>query len=274
MAKQFVIQEFAGRDERGQVVYREVEIPDGQWIVFASSFISEEVEYRNENPDLNSSEVRSYTIVGPAPQMRYIHDRSSNRRDYSNGFHRSRYGCSWLVGAEPFGIICDKKENGRRVGELWFSCARQVHKGELGRRPVIARPQFARPAFEFSTEKLSPVTGKPFKARDRRRGKEGWARLTDVAELAHLAPKELVRRYFDFADHGGPCLQVLFAARREEIHCQAVRHGSWQTFGLDDLPALFDRDPSTIWIRQGFALAVLYMRSFGYVPPLQNQTDD
>lgn len=277
MALQYVIREHTGYDRSGKDEYREVMIPDGKWLVFAASFYYEDIEYEDvdrpeEFPGYHSSEDSSFTVVGSEPRERYRLSLSSDRRNFVGGYHRSRGTSFYLVGDEPLGVILEKKVDGERVGGFWFSCARQVHKGELGRRPVIKRPQFARPTYEIPLDQNSHLTGKPIRVRDRRRGKVGWARLTEVARLAGLSSEELVRRYFDFTDAELPRLQVLLAADRNKIHCQQVHHGAWQKFGLADLPALFDRDPETIWIRQGFALTVLYLQYLGYVPTPALQT--
>ncbi|MFH1620824.1 MAG: hypothetical protein ABIB04_01935 [Patescibacteria group bacterium] len=274
MAKQFVIQEYVIRDDRGKKTHRDVVIPDDKWVVFASSHLSEERWYADDtcSPDEHSWREGTYTVIGDKPNIRYVLDSYSSRRHYSNGSHCSRSTSYYLVGDVPFGVILEKKEDGERDGGLWFSCARQVHKGELGRRPIITRPQFARETFE-SIPEISPITEKPIRPRDQKRGKVGWTRLREVAGIAGMKPEELVHRYFDFTDAERPRLCVLFAKDRTEIHCRPVPWRSWQEFSLENLPALFDRDPDTIWIRQGFALAVLYMHSLGYCPDLPEKTE-
>jgi len=169
---------------------------------------------------------------------------------------------------QPFGVITWKTVDGQRVGGEYFYCARQVHRGELGRRPQIKRPQFARQAPEFP----------PFEAgtrqRDRRRGKVGWARLADVAKLAGMNACEMVERFFPFTDKRQPKLHVLTERDREHIHCQQLLSGAWQTVSFGELPELFgDHDMSRMWIRAGFAATVLYLRSLGYTPDLPNKAE-
>jgi hypothetical protein len=271
MAKQFSVKELVGSDEQGRPVHREVTIPDGKWVLWVSTRSEGSDNYDFESEDV-WSETREdwYLVVGPAPGTRYTLDRSRYSRfwDYGGAYSRSSHYC--LVGDEPFGAIIEVKEDGQRAGGLWFSCARQIHKGELGRRPQIVRPQFARQAPPDMAE-VSPLTERAIKARDRKRGKHGWAQLIELAGLVRMDPEELVRRYFDFADAKYGALQVLFAERREQIHGQRVEWNSWQKFREEDLPRLFDRDPSTIWVRQGFSLAVLYLQAFGHIPSLPQE---
>ena len=170
--------------------------------------------------------------------------------------------------------------NGRSVGGAYFHCARQVHKGELGRRPEIARPAFAR---QGRGDILYPKEHNAYRAefgappvsrRDMRRGKKGWARLTDVARIVGMSPEEVVSRYFLFTHAEYPMLDVLFRERREDIHCQVLPYDAVERFGSSDVvQRLFCRpDFAHAWIRQGFALTVLYLSRFGHVPDPQAET--
>ncbi len=278
MAKQFIVKELVGTDRQGHQLYRDVEIPDGKWVAHASiSFVHEEEWDLDEEDDLGDHlyvcEEHRHQIVGSAPQGRYVLSRYHNTRHYNNGRSSSGSTDFFLVGDQPFGVIYEEKENGQRTGGLWFSCARQVHKGELGRRPPIQRPQFAREAPPEFPQEISGITGKPIHQRDRKRGKHGWARLADVAALVHMTPEEVARRYFAFTHAEHPALQVLFASQREQIHGQPVPRNSWITFHEHDLPRLFDRNPAEIWIRQGFANVVLYLHHLGHTPPLPQEED-
>lgn len=274
MAKRFTVEEYAGQDQSGRPIKRQVAIPDGKWVVHASTAFSKEEMWDDSvegNPTCTVEE-RTRRVVGPEPGQKYALDRRHSRRHWRDG--SSVYGSSFclLVGDQPFGVVLEKKEDGQRVEGLWFSCARQIHKGELGRRPQITRPQFAREAPREDIPEVSNLTGKPIRQRDRRRGKYGWARLADVAALVGMTPEEMVRRYFAFTDAEHPRLQVLFGTR-EQIHGQRIPWDSWTTFYELGLPQLFDCDPSTIWIRQGFANVVLYLHHFGYIPPLPQEVD-
>lgn len=218
-----------------------------------------------------------YEIVGPKPMSAHVLERTGSGGRYSEG------GRSWcyrshhlLVGDAPFGLILITEENGKRSPYLSFEPARQVHKGELGRYPEYPRPEYAREGRDadelaWKNENL-PEGVKPYTRRNLRRHHARWARLVDVAALIGVPPEYLVRAFYPFADSRGYGLPVLFAEKREEIHGQILPYRSEKRFTELDFPALFDRNPETIWVRQGFAKTVLCMVALGYVPPAPKTT--
>lgn len=266
--KTFVIEELVGHDWQGNPVRRTVEVPDGKWILEASTHHHGSVEWDPDGePAYEESEATGYSVVGGADPVRYITDRSGGSGD--------RYGCStsWgsrefrLVADRPFGVVVTTEENGEPLPYLSFRTARQVHKGELGRSPEFPRPRFAREANPCLVEgHVSHVTDKPVHRRDIRRGRIGWARLVEVAALVGMPHERLVDEFFPFADARGHGLPVLFAATREEIHGKIIPWDAAKRFHERDLPQLFDHNPATIWVRQGFAKTVLCLHHLGYRP--------
>ncbi len=255
MAKQFEIV----REGSSEVV---AVIPDGKWVVSASSYLSRDQgdEYIEE---------RRTSVVGPRPEHRY--------NIYVTRGQTTSVTHYYLVGDAPFGVIREQRVFGKRDGGLYFSCARQVHKGELGRRPQIVRPQFVREDPGRDLEAVSG-NGNRIKARDRRRGKFGWARLTDVAALIKMNEGELLQRYIDFSHAEHVELPVIFADTAEEIRGKRISgfipkdaprqiqcFGSWQ---MEELLTRVGRDASKVWIRQGFALTVLYLHHLGHIPQI------
>ncbi|MFC1787715.1 hypothetical protein ACFLZY_00650 [Patescibacteria group bacterium] len=266
--KAFQIEVYRDVDQQGRPIKTTMTIPDGQWVVLGVYSFSE--TERSWEDDCEGEEYcyhRSsrFEIVGAEPR-RILMDQSRSNKHYHNDSFSRTSAVYAFVGDEPFGVVTWQIENGAEGG-WYFTCARQIHKGELGRRPEMVRPQFAREAplvFPDEEGQVSPITGKPIKARDRRRGKTGWARLRDLSYVTDLDPRELVERYFDFTHSEYPALQVLFATSREEIHGQEVKYNSWQTFRADQLDELFEHDLTTIWVRKGWASVVLYLHHFGY----------
>lgn len=266
------MEQFSFEDSRG----RTVQVPDGKWVADAYSRWSSEHEYgsfKHGSDDWSHSETTTTTIVGTESSVRHALEMNSGRPG-SNYSSRWGFSHTMYVASEPFGLISGQKEDGQPVGGLYFTCARQVHKGELGRLPEIVRPQFARVSRVYSEgfhEWREENGAKPMPRRDQRRSKKGWARLPDVARIVGMTSEELVRRYFLFTHAEEPCLQVLFRERREHIHCRVVKCGSWEDFHEHALDVLFGRNLAHAWIRQGFAKTVLYLHSLGYVPELPVQ---
>lgn len=277
---QFVIEVLTDNyDAHCRPMKQRIEIANGKWIAPVSTYNSRETVGEGEEPPLGMlvcaeiiSREQSFCVVGCEPSERRLSNRHNLNTGTPSGCITGKLADFFLVGDKPFGVVVEKKETTQSIGKpetvqrgFWFTCARQVHKGELGHRPPITRPQFAHEAPDLPAANSE---GKPISARDRRRGKRGWARLTDVAKLIGKEPEETICRYFPFTDTDSPALQVLFAHKREEIHGQLIPYGSWQTFKLVDIPRLFDRDPAIIWIRQGFANVILYLHYFGHLPSL------
>lgn len=251
--KKFVIRELVGHDGRNNPIHREVEIPDGQWVVeVAPGCMGWETA---EDGDFTRNETTwTHEVVGPKPTAEYLLRReghggrpTSNGRSWHLRFERL------LVGDKPFGVINTESESGNdsptRTTSLLFEAARQIHKGELGQFPPFQSPRYAREGREGG--------GRHF-AR--------WARLVDVAALVGMPHEQLVERFYVFADANRRGLPVLFAATREEIDGRVIPHNAVKRFENDMFPQLFDRNPATIWVRQGFAKTVLCLHHLGYDP--------
>lgn len=237
-----------------------IPIEDGKWVVpHVGTSRSDEAVYDEQGGLLHSERLASaYVVVGSEP-VRHVLARSSTRfpgHSYSGSSNA-------LVGDRPFGVILTEEENGHEQFGLRFVCARQVHKGQLGQRPVIARPRFAREA-PVSDAVVSTLTERPIRRRDRRRGKVGWTCMTDVAALLGMDAKELILRYVRFAHAEHAVLDVHFAERFEEIHSKPARQP--ERFSAYALEKLFARDLGTAWIRKGFACTALYLHHLGHIP--------
>lgn len=273
MSKLFTIKEFVGHIpfSGGEVETRDVVIPEHWWVLQVGTHFHEEVTRGNlewEDDEVECQE-SGYKVVGWQQIDRHVLNRVQSDRRWNNGHSRSRSAMYLLAADEPFGVIREEREDGKLVDGQYFVCARQIHKGELGRRPQIARPKFVREAADhfMGTENRD---GQPIAPRNLRRGKKGWARLSEVAKLVGMIPEELIWRYLAFTDCEGPELQVIFGGR-EKIAGQKLQPGQITRFNEEQLPALFYHDPTEIWIRQGFALTILYLKHFGYEPVLPEE---
>jgi hypothetical protein len=237
-----------------------IPVEDGKWVVpHVGTSYSYEAVYDEQGGLLHSERlVSAYVVVGSEP-VRHVLARSSTRFVA----HRGGGSNNALVGDRPFGVILTEEENGHEQFGLRFVCARQIHKGELGQRPMIVRPRFAREA-PASDAVVSSLTERPIRRRDLRRGKIGWARLADVAALLGMDAKELILRYVRFVHAEHAVLDVHFAERFEEIHGKPARQP--EHFSAYALEKLFSRDLDTAWIRKGFACTALYLHHLGHVP--------
>lgn len=284
--KVFLIEELVKQDEQGKPVHRTVEVPDGKWVCSAGTRFSLTVEWdEDDETTFYESEEDDYTVVGGVKPDRYIMGRSRGGRSDRGG--KTSWGTtdSQLVADQPFGVVHVRKTNGEPSSYLSFRAARQIHKGELGRGLDFPRPRFAREANPCLVEgHVSYVTEKPVHKRDIRRGKMGWARLAEAAALAGYSPEEFVRRFYAFADSDGRGLHAIPDASHEDIHGKVPSHGFTREFferelfreaptgclavryQERDLPELFDRDPSRVWLRRGFVLAALSLHHLGYQP--------
>ena len=258
-------------EKTGKLCKRPVEVADGLWVAHSSYSFSEEGEwYYDDRGDRDhywsETNVRTDQVVGPTPERRIQTHSHRYSENYDNSHTASSSRSLVLVGQQPFGLIRRYEFNGQQFGGYWFDCARQVHSGQLGRRPQIARPQFARETYRYHAERPLNCFDKPIRARDARRGKIGWARLVDVAELVGMPPVEVVLRYFLFTDMEQPQLHVVMADDRRQIHGQLVGRDRIEKLAAADLPELFRRPLDHIWVRQGFAMTVLYLHHFGPAP--------
>jgi hypothetical protein len=240
-----------------QTVYDGViTVPDGMWVaeVESSDYLEYVERYDDELGEFESVNSWEYEVIGTNNFKRHILDYHS-RGGYSHGY-KSSWARSLIVSDSPFGIVCWQSEYNQDGWGRYFTVARQIHKGDLGTKPQIERPKFARQSSEphgFGHQKKVH--------------QHGWARLMDVARLAHMERHEMLRLYFAFTHAECPHLDVIIAQTREAIHSQCIPHNHVLHYGWDKLVEMFDtHNQSDIWIRQGFAVTLLYLRHFGYVP--------
>lgn len=222
-----------------------IEVPEGKWVACALSqrWAS---ELGGKPPAVKHE--RRWTIAGPDPAKKHV--RQSGEGFPKGANYRS---AEWqFVSDKPFGIIEERRQNDKRVGGLYFSCARQIHKGELGRKPELPRlPRFAR------------------EAPDREGHRHGWARFSEVSEIVGMKPIEFICRFAPFADvDDGSTLDFIQACDRSEIHGKRMQPQKTSFYHLGDMIVRWGLSPDEVWIREGFAKTVLYLNLFGYIPPL------
>lgn len=163
-----------------------------------------------------------------------------------------------LVSDQPFGYVVTG-DGGRRC----LYPARQIHKGELGRGPEVARLSYVRQAFPEGTK--GSVRG----AHQRRRG-YGWTRLGDLVKATGLSAGDIMAGYGKFAGRPhyqaglpvGTLFDIVVTNDEAEISGReptitTLEMSEYTTTRLDD-------PPESVWVRRGFATTVLRLQALGY----------
>ena len=187
------------------------------------------------------------------------------------------------VAAQPFGVVNYYDASQERWGR--FTPARQIHKGELGRKPGVTRkPRFVQTRQDSSQPAVA------------------WARLTDLAAIVEMAPRDVLARYFPFvprtrgdtnprnqlrtviADNEAevtsmtmgmslysPALigpqteesEFIYSAEMRQRYPQlATRRRTHWDRSWADTHLEFER----IWVSASWAMTVLYLHQFGHTP--------
>jgi hypothetical protein len=230
-----------------------ITVPDGMWVAEAERRYQADLidRYEGEIGEFETVNSWEYEVIGTANFKCHVLDHHSHG-GYSHGA-KSSWWRSLVVSEQPFGIVRWQTEYNDVMSGRYFICARQIHKGEMGAKPQIKRPKFARQASE------------PYRIGHQKKVRQhGWARLTDVATLAGMKPLEMLETYFQFTHAENPSLDVTFG-KYDEIHGQSVPREKIVQYGYDVVRSLDLNDP-LVWVRQGFAVTVLYLRHFGYMP--------
>lgn len=245
-----------------------VAIEDGRWVANVDT-LSHAEEYENSQRTLvREMRERTYTIIGPKPREQYLVSGRRTSNSFETGSKIVFEGSVWIVGDEPFGVISEvQKEGGREPRSKLFICSRQIQNGKVGEKPRIAEPLIAWQAPD--RDEILFLDDKPFGRRTgKKRGKQSWASFEDVVRILNMDAVEVILRYFPFTRVNHPELQVFYALRCEEVNGRLMLWGSWEWVQDGDLLWFVSRKPSTVWIRPGFAMTMLYLHHFGYLPPL------
>lgn len=208
-------------------------VPDGKWVIVATRrFDAGGDPLAGWEPD--------FEIFGPRPQEILLQeDRVTliGARDVSE--------TRLLVGSEPFGII------NREFGRVWFEPARQIHKGQLGKRPPLPKLEIIR---ETEGRRKGRAVQNP----------AGWVRVNDVAQLIGMTPLEMLLTYYDFDDAGRPVW--INEGTPEQIRESNVPCAHFPGSGVvgDVLEEIEENGRGEAWIRLGFARTILYLHRFGW----------
>lgn len=222
MARPFMIW---GREEPGgggSGEKRYIEIPDGKWV---AAMTEPTTKYRGneERTSVVGVELFSKGVV------RYIMRDSDVARDYL------------VVADQPFGVVWVFGEYGL------FHPARQIHKGELGRKPGVSR----KPRFVQTPQKP-------------RHPARAWCCMTELAGIVGIPCREVLKFYQRFSRLES--IDRSFAVR-PGVHCLMAAKEAELTNEPLSVLGLGTKDFDNIWVPASWAMTVLYLHQFGYVPP-------
>lgn len=212
---------------------KEVTIPDGKWVASAKTWSRWD---READVDVGTT----YKTI------ERISDRRFPVRNYVTRTWRDNDKIgrdSLIVSGEPFAVVTYSGRQTRPSRPI-FEVSRQVHKGELGKKPDIAKP---------------PCVLWP--SNDGRTS--GWVRLTDLAKVTGKRPKWLLHQFYAFGNNDDASMDFIFTNNREDIANGAVcaeRILFWDARITD---GIYD-DIDKVWVRRGWANTVLYLLSFGW----------
>ena len=182
----------------------------------------------------------------------------------------------WVIADKPFVVVYyhDKSLDFPRH----FQAARQVHKGELGRRPEMTRKPTVVPS-GFAHPKDCPAQPRP---------NLNWVRLEELAEIIWMNPVDVMAKLAGFSPstYNDPCVPVVQLSdngrERDNLancrHCRRHRvypgmkktpdsfcygESNWggRAITLKEFRRL---DSSKIWVPQSWAFDVIRLCQFGY----------
>lgn len=174
------------------------------------------------------------------------------------------------VSDKPFGFVTwDGIQDGYRVEmkrseTLYFTSARQIHKGELGRAIPVKK-------LSFAAEKLiGPEEGAT--NGDRQRARMGWVRLADLIIAAQANPLLLMDQFLSFSlqyfvrnEYSGDFEAALHIVRAKESNAIEGKQPEIELITRAEIYRVISETPfDDIWVRHGFATTVLRLIEIGY----------
>jgi hypothetical protein len=167
----------------------------------------------------------------------------------------------------PFGTISSESlsEVWRTMDGVYFTSAKQIHKGELGQLVPI-------PQLNYVREDKAEV--RPW-ARGKRKSRShiGWGKLSDLIEATGLSFEEIIERFWPFVDfktHAAQnfpsALTMLTGVTADEIK---RRNRLVYAYTKQEILDRLQQDPDAyndVWIREGLIKTILRLIALGYVP--------
>lgn len=254
-------------------------IPDGKWV--AEIRVASHVEAR---PEDRRTPVNERPLVVPVrwwsqvlglkageASTTLLGERRTTPKDY--GYVSIEQ--DWkLVSDKPFVVVHFRDHNECRKDSpnphREMTASRQVHKGELGRRPELLRkPRIL--VSEIPDPDNSYLIPPNL----------NWVELAELADIMSIEPEDIIRGFAGFSpstfyEPNVPLLHKML--RREDITRVYVGDvpqifcggeclwGGESAIALSSLQRLIDWNGGKVWIPQSFAYQVIRLTQFGYRP--------
>ncbi len=237
-----------------------VVVPDGQWVAEMQTHM-----HYVTRPDLTREHGESTVdrrdfvqkiIGGDGSAKEYLMDRRES--DTIGGFHRR---CDLLaVSPVPFGIV-ETFFIGREEHEQWhrrFWSARQIHKGELGQKPLLPKtPEF----FRTPWKARSDIIGGGSQVR----GWSSWTWLSQVAQIVGMEPYEVLHNFFWFSKTHRIGPDPMLTLDTAEFRAGAAL--PWETITQQTINSDSVRVHAgyeVFCVPASWAMTVLYLHHFGW----------
>jgi hypothetical protein len=240
-------------------------VPEGMWVAEANE--GPETNYHDDDfrKPYETYDTRN-EVIG-AETQRILTYKSSNAGPayYDPEFERYEYPAfsvesyKWLhVSRRPFGIVSTPTKDGEPRGTgRFFTPARQIHKGEVGRKIPVNMPKVVRTPRDPNIDEGYAYSQKTV----------GWVRLDELARKAWLFETELLERFYPFNDFISALFPMVIATTEEDFEGRIVRYPQRRDVLLSEAIKLVNTHPTGwVWVRASWAATVLRLRSLRYQP--------
>lgn len=205
-----------------------------------------------------------------------ISERQTTPKDYGYASHEQNWR---LVSDKPFVVV--HARDGDKYLRHQMSSARQMHKGELGRRPPLVRKPQVLPS-----EIPDPDNGHWTKDYENYVQPDlNWVELNELAEIIGLKAEEIIAGFASFSPSTfyEPNVPILasfhgdlrrsgiiraYVGKPPKTFCEGERYwGGESVFDSSQLPSFMSRvsrENGKVLVPQSFAYAVIRLVQFGY----------
>lgn len=190
---------------------------------------------------------------------------------------------TWQIVADKPFVIVTGRERDECAGDLAqlrhsLVCAKQMHKGEFGRKPELAnKPRVFRSRVSDPDE--AEVVSRVEEELEVQRSSINWVNLQELANLVQMSSEDVLRTFAGFSDstYYEPNVPILCGAFATKNITRVYTHilplsfcwgeaqlGGSQAIHLDGFSELVEQHGTHLWVPQSFAHAVLRLVQFGY----------
>jgi len=240
-------------------------VPDGMWV--AEAHDGPVTNYHDDNFGKPYETYDTINEVIGAETQRILIYKGGNAGPsfWDPEFERYEYPAfsvesyKWLyISRRPFGIVSTPTKDGEPRGTArFFTPARQIHKGELGRKMPVDMPKVVQTQRNPNVDEGYAYSQKTV----------GWVRLDELARKYWLFEPELMERFYPFNDFISALFPLVIATVPEDFEGRIVRYPQRRDVMLSDAIKIVKTHPTGwVWVRASWAATVLRLRSLGYKP--------